>query len=393
MGLKKPVASPAIACPEPPSPGGPEPSVLGQQPAAGFASRAGQLWTAGARFRVRLYETGLLRQRSLRAKVISIGNISWGGTGKTPLTIWLAEQLQVAGLRVSILTRGYGRTSTEKIKVLPPGTTPESAAADGDEVRLYLRHLKLPIGISSSRFEAGRQVEENYPVDIHLLDDGFQHLALARNLDIVLIDAANPLGGRPGWPVLLREGWSALRRAHLVLLTRCEMATAAEREHPNVQELEQAVRDINPGAACFRVSTRLLHFVSLNGECTPRNVLVQKRALAFCRVGNPESFFHMVKDAGIELVASKVFPDHHQYSERELDNLRKMAEESRADCLITTEKDIVNLPPVSASSLPLFWAAIEMVIRDEDRLLRCIRERLHLFPESVTVQTKAVPGT
>lgn len=166
-------------------------------PLSGLASGTAALWIAAARLRARLYDSGMLRQRKLRAPVISIGNLSWGGTGKTPLTIWLAKRLQSTGLEVSILTRGYRRRSREKVKVLPPGHSAEAASADGDEVQMYLRHLRLPVGISTSRYDAGSALERRFPVDVHLLDDGFQHLALQRDLDLVLIDASKSLGLPP----------------------------------------------------------------------------------------------------------------------------------------------------------------------------------------------------
>ena len=362
-------------------------------PHSGMARVAANLWAAGAQLRVRLYETGLLRQERLRASVISIGNISWGGTGKTPFTIWLAGRLQARGLRVSILTRGYGRTSTERVKILPPGASPESALGDGDEVQLYLRHLNLPIGISSSRHEAGKLLEENFPVDVHLLDDGFQHLRLARNLDLVLVDAANPWGGRSGWPILLREGLSSLRRADAILLTRCELATETSKDQAGLESLQATMRRFNPDAPCFMVRTKLLHFAGIQAaNFLPVEEFIGRRPLAFCALGNPGNFFRMLEGTGIEVIAKKFFPDHHRYNREDLLSLAKMAQENRADCLITTEKDIVNLPSTAALSLPLYWAAIEPAVEDEDRLLNWIGERLHLGSGPLNYQSRGREG-
>jgi len=349
-------------------------------PHSGMVGPVARLWAAGARLRVRLYETGLLRQERLRGSVISIGNISWGGTGKTPFTIWLAGRLQARGLRVSILTRGYGRTSTERVKILPPGAPPESASGDGDEVQLYLRHLKLPVGISSSRYEAGKLLEETFPIDVHLLDDGFQHLALARNLDLVLVDATSfreSHDGQAVWSSLLREGPSALRRAHAILLTRCELSTEVSKQ------LETAVQRLNSDAPCFTVRTKLLHFAGVQSAdplpvTFPVNDFVRRRSAAFCGLGNPQNFFRMLEGSGIEIAAKKVFPDHHRYTGNDLAAIAKIAEDLGAECLITTEKDAVNLPSAAAPSLPLYWAAIEPVVADEDRLLNWICEKLHL---------------
>src|SRR5581483_3313496 len=119
-------------------------------PLSGLTSGLAALWIGGARLRAKLYRAGLIRRRRLQTPVISIGNLSWGGTGKTPFTIWLAAQLQESGLAVSILTRGYGRASREPVKVLPPGASADDARRDGDEVQLYVRHLRAPIGISAS---------------------------------------------------------------------------------------------------------------------------------------------------------------------------------------------------------------------------------------------------
>ena len=250
---------------------------------SGLAAGAATLWIAGAGMRSRLYDLGVLRRNRLRAPVISVGNLSWGGTGKTPFTIWLAQQLQAEGLRVSVLTRGYGRLSREAMKVLPPGTTPESSRADGDEVQLYLRRLQVPIGISNSRYQAGRAVEAEYSVDLHLLDDGFQHLRLERDLDLVLVDASNPWGARPGWPLLLREGFSSLRRAHAVLLTRCEHAM----QHPSIEELKAGLNSFHPGIPCYEVSTRLAGFrESAEHGPAPDAVAVEqlegRQVMAFC---------------------------------------------------------------------------------------------------------------
>ncbi|MCZ6489143.1 MAG: tetraacyldisaccharide 4'-kinase [Acidobacteria bacterium] len=343
-----------------------------------LTSGAASLWTAGSWMRAWLYRSGLFRQRSLQASVLSIGNISWGGTGKTPFTIWLAGRLQTAGLRVSILTRGYRRASTQPLQILPPGASPQDAVDSGDEVQLYLRHLNLPVGVSASRYEAGRLVEEEFSVDLHLLDDGFQHLALKRTLDLVLVDAENPWGARPGFSRLLREGASALGRADGILLTRCELAASGADNSADLENLKATVRRLNPRAQCFTLRTKLLHFTDArNADRVPLADFFPRRPMAFCGIGNPRSFFLMLEMAGIETVGSKTFPDHHRYNDADLELLRKLLEANRADCLLTTEKDIVNLPEM-VSRIPLYWAAIEPVVDEEARLVNWIWEELGL---------------
>ena len=355
-------------------------------PLAPLASGAAAVWTAGARMRAQLYQSGLLPQRRLCAKVISVGNIAWGGTGKTPFTIWLANRLQSAGAKISILTRGYGRTSREKVKVIPPGTSPSNTSHDGDEVQLYLRYLQLPIGIADNRYEAGCAVEEQFPIDVHLLDDGFQHLPLARDLDLVLVDAGNPWGSRGVFPRLLREGPGALRRADAIVLTRCDQARMSKESIAALRELKGAALRLNLDAPFFSASTRLLGFADARGITTAPEAMAGRRAVAFCGLGNPRNFLemfpadrlHVIELQELSVAAAKVFPDHHRYTQRDLESLEKLARRHSADCLVTTEKDWVNLPENALWQRPVYWAAIEPVLEQEEEFLHWLGERLEM---------------
>ena len=363
-----------------------------------FASGAAVLWNGAARLRVGLYQNGLLRRGRLSAKVISIGNIAWGGTGKTPFTLWLARRLQSGGpsralasdggVRVSILTRGYRRSSRDRVRIIPSGTPPEDAADAGDEVQLYLRNLRMPIGISASRTEAGRLLESQFPVDVHLLDDGFQHLALHRDLDLVLVDAENPWGRRGAFPSLLRESPAALRRADAILLTRCELLPSAANED-SLENLRATIQRLNPSAPCFTVRTQLLNFREWRGNhALAPEEFRSRRPLAFCALGNPRAFFLTLEKFAVPVVGQKAlpqkafpqkaFPDHHRYSRNDVGSLEKAAAEAGCDCLVTTEKDIFNLPPGANFRLPLYWAAIESRVDEEARLLQWIWDRLKL---------------
>jgi tetraacyldisaccharide 4'-kinase len=350
-----------------------------------------QVWAAGANLRAGLYRTGLLRQRRLRAPVISIGNLSWGGTGKTPVTIWLADRLRARGANVSILTRGYRRRSRERVKVLPPGTSQAEARDDGDEVQLYLRHGNAPIGICASRCDAGKMIERSFPVDVHLLDDGFQHLPLARDLDIVLLDVfAMTRTGLPsaglssmglstmGLSTMLREPLSALRRAHAVLLTRCELAETFG-FGGSIENVEREVHRNNPSARCLRVETILLAFRNHHtGESASAASLRESRALAFCGLGNPENFFGSLSAAGVELLDKVAFPDHHRYNADGLRRLEQQAKGRGAACMITTEKDLVNFPDDASFSMPLYWPEIEPRVPDETSFIDWIATKVSL---------------
>ncbi len=347
------------------------------QAATGVAA----LWNGAARLRVSLYRNGLLARKRLHGKVISVGNIAWGGSGKTPFTIWLARRLQERSLRVSILTRGYRRTSRERVQVIPPGTTPEDAANAGEEVRLYLRNLpdpmEIPIGVSASRYDAGRRLEALFPVEIHLLDDGFQHLALHRDLDLVLVDADNPWGRRSLFQSLLRESPTSLARADAILLTRCELAPSAP--HPNsVEALRTRLLRWNPTAQFFTARTQLTGFRAKYGSLISANEFRSFRPLAFCGLGNPNGFLRTLEHCDIPVLGHRTFPDHHRYSITDLQAVQGLAEVAKADCLVTTEKDWLNLPPGVDSSPPIYWAETDLKVADESRLLRWISERLDL---------------
>ena len=337
-----------------------------------LGSAASALLHAGSAARIQLYQAGWLRRRRLRAKVISIGNIAWGGTGKTPFVIWLAQRLSDAGLRPSILTRGYRRASREPVRILPAGSDPRDAQMDGDEVQLYLRHLsRVPVGVSASRYGAGRRIEEQFPVDVHLLDDGFQHLALPRDGDIVLIDAANPWGARPPFGSLLRESPRALRRAGAMLLTNCDTLDAAGSE-----TLQATLHELSPDAMQFFSKTRLMRFVSADGSALRGPAEMRgTRCMAFCGIAGPSRFLAMLERAGVHCVAHRFFRDHHRYTATDVSDLEQFARQAGADCLVTTEKDMVNLNALPFP-LPLWIAEIAMAIEKEDALLAWLMGRL-----------------
>ncbi|MBI2818738.1 MAG: tetraacyldisaccharide 4'-kinase [Acidobacteria bacterium] len=345
-------------------------------PLSTFGHAAASLYTAGSGIRTWLYHQGWMEQKRLGAKVISIGNITWGGTGKTPFTIWLAQRLSAAGLRASILTRGYGRTSADRVRFFLPGASADDARMDGDEVQLYLRHsVNVPIGIAASRYDAGRTIEERFRVDVHLLDDGFQHLSLDRDLDIVLIDARNPWGARWGLSRVLRESPAALRRAHATLITNCGLLGNGGRIETD--SLREKLRTLNPDAPQFLASTRIACFVARDGQSSiSPDAMKDRRALVFCGLGSPNNFLATLNAASIPCVAQQTFHDHHRYHMDDLKNLEVLAHRNRADCLITTEKDLVNLPAAAELTIPLYWADIRLVVEEEHQLIRWMGEKL-----------------
>jgi tetraacyldisaccharide 4'-kinase len=296
-------------------------------------SPLGRLYGLGAVARRTAYERGSLRQRRLGRPVLSVGNLTTGGTGKTPLVCWLCERLQGSGVRPAILTRGYRRRRGADAVVIPPnpGRRPEPREV-GDEAAWLGRVLpEVPIGVSADRFRTGRLIEENFPVDVFVLDDGFQHLALARELDVVTLDATRPISDDAILPAgLQREPCSALARAGLVVITRTELGDAAP--------IKAAVRRINPGVTLVRARTRLDHLVDVtSGASQSVEAWVGRPVHAFCGIGNPEAFFRDLRLWGFDVVRESVFPDHHAY--RDL----RFARGGHVAALVTTEKDAVNL--------------------------------------------------
>ncbi len=299
------------------------------------------------RLRNRLYDIGWFRVHHLDRPVISVGNLTLGGTGKTPTVIALGRMLQRSGYSVSVLLRGYkGRHRGGPLLVSDGRRIRSEAAVAGDEALVIARNLpEALVTVGKNRARAGRWVESWSPVDVHLLDDGFQHRKLGRCLDLVLVDVTNPFGG--GWMVpsgQLREPLEALGRADAVVLTRTRPGDGYER-------LTDRLRRFKPGIPCF-LSRQVLESASeraTRGEAV-ETLLAGRRALAFAGLANPEQFFLSLRQNGVELVQTLRFGDHHRYSARDLAAIGRRCRELQVETVITTEKDAENLP---ASSLDL----------------------------------------
>jgi tetraacyldisaccharide 4'-kinase len=325
----------------------------------------------GVALRGAAYRRGWLKTRRLSSKVVSVGNLTAGGTGKTPLVECLAKSLLKHGRKPAILTRGYGRRDGVPILVLEPGpgrvVNPREA---GDEPALLARALHaVPIVVGADRYQAGCLAEDRFDVDVLLLDDGFQHLALARDLDVVLLDATERLSGMlPAGRQ--REPCSALQRAHLVVLTRVELGDPGP--------IEEQVCRINPRAQIFHSRTKLSELVDLrNGNTYPPGAFHGERVYAFCGIGNPQAFFRDLSAWGFCVVAEDSFRDHHVYDAKDVTEVFKRFQKSGATALVTTEKDALNLPPISEGAIglgrptglsgdaPVFAAAIQTELLEE----------------------------
>ena len=293
-----------------------------------------------------LYDRGVLHARKLRGPVVSVGNLSVGGSGKTPFVLLLGELLKACGVKFDILSRGYGRQRRGVALVDPGGSSRDF----GDEPLLMARRLGVSVVVGEDRYEAGVFAENKFGAQLHLLDDGFQHRALARDFDVVLVtpeDARDRLlpAGR------LREPLTSLRRADAVVLT------------------SGAVPDSFPlnGKVVWRARRGIL----------PNNV--PPRPVVFCGIARPKNFLLQLRTAGIEPVAEAFFGDHHAYTERDIRDLLKLRQQSEAEGFVTTEKDAINLGGYLSALEPLAIVPVKMELVDAanamDTMLRTIEER------------------
>ena len=304
------------------------------------------IFGAGVQLRNSLYNLGVLRSRRLMGPVVSIGNLSVGGSGKTPFVLLLAELLRARGVKFDILSRGYGRKTRGVLLVDPAGTSHDF----GDEPVLMARRVGVPVIVGEDRCKAGLFAERTFGPQLHLLDDGFQHRSLARDFDIVLVtpeDTRDSLlpGGR------LREPTRNLSRADAIVLT------------------SGASGDSFPldGKLVWRARRGIL----------PNNT--PPRPVVFCGIARPKNFLLQLRTAGIEPVAEAFYRDHHAYSERDIQELLKLRQQSEAGGFVTTEKDAINLGGYLAALEPLVVVPVKMELLDAanvvDTVLRVIEER------------------
>ena len=312
------------------------------------------------------YTWGVRRRRTLPCPVVSIGNLTLGGTGKTPLTMWVARWYQQQGWRVAVLSRGYGARPPTRLRVVSVGHGPlVDWQAAGDEPYLLASCLPgVPVVIGKDRYRTGRYAYEQFGVHVLILDDGFQHHALQRDLDIVLIDASNPFGSGALFPRgILREPLHALRRADALVLTRVEMAGET------LSALCQQMRQGHMPQPMYRLTTRAeaLHCTGTH-SAVDLATLRQRRVVAFVGIGNPQAFVTTLTRLGAEVAALLVFPDHHPYTQEDWQTIVATASKQQATCLVTTEKDAVRLVPSWQASVPVYTLRIGVTFAASDAL-------------------------
>jgi len=334
--------------------------------------RAGAaLYQIGARARRGLYRKGWLKSRHLPAPVISVGNLTVGGTGKTPVTAYLARLFQEQRLRVAILSRGYGGRRTE-VTCLSDGKRLYYQPPEvGEEAFWLARSLPgVPVYTAPGRYAAGVAAWRNHRPDLFVLDDGFQHFQLARDLDIVLLDADRPFGNDrllPAGP--LREPLNTLGEADIAILTRYDKS----RHQNRLWDLKKAYPHLEVYTAAIE-PTSAWRFPG--GEEHPLEALHQLPALAFAGLARPLVFENTLSTLGTDLRGFRVFPDHYAYSAADLDDLVQKARERGAGALITTSKDWARLAEQWQGELPLWVLEVEPRVEPEKAFRKCLAAAL-----------------
>lgn len=297
-----------------------------------------------------LYHLGLLRKEYLPCKVISLGNITVGGTGKTPTAQALAAAIRDAGYKVAILNRGYRAKSKETVGVVSDGKKIHMTAEEaGDEAYLLAKNLPgVPVLIGKHRAVSGRYAAEKFSVDVVILDDGYQHWQLHRDIDIVLLDVTNSFGNNYLLPRgTLREPLKNLQRAHAFLLTKVDQA-----DYDAKEKLKEFLHKINSRAVIAesvhnpRYLYRLEQWFNRgteNLQSVPD--ITDRQLLTFCGIGNPQSFENTLNSMGAVCTSSIRYPDHHQYTLEDMHYIMQQALTHQVDYIVTTEKDAVKIPP------------------------------------------------
>lgn len=352
--------------------------ISGQTPCFGvvllrfFLRVAAQLYLLVVRLRNFLYSEGWLKAHRANAVVFSVGNITVGGTGKTPLVIWICntinQKLKIKNQKcgVAILTRGYKATQNSKLRTQNYTDEPVILAESCPQAKII---------VNPDRVAAARQAVEKFGANVLIMDDGFQHRRLARNLDIVTVDATCPFGYGKMLPAgLLREPIAVLKRADAVVITRCDQAGENE-----LAELEKKLRLVNPDMIIARSIHKPIYAKSTNGRKISLDELKDKRVLAFCGIANPDAFFNTVNELGCDIVGSKIYNDHYRYTDDCLADIYEQAADSKADFVLTTQKDWTKIAQLTAvkKNIPLAYLAIELkFISGEGKITQLIEDAL-----------------
>ncbi|PKN60222.1 MAG: tetraacyldisaccharide 4'-kinase [Deltaproteobacteria bacterium HGW-Deltaproteobacteria-11] len=305
-----------------------------------------------------LFDRGFFKQHKTAVAVISVGNLTVGGTGKTPMVIMLAKHLQAKGYRPAVLSRGYGSKATSPVNIVSDGEKilMDGAEAGDEPVLIAISAKGVPVLTGAERIVTAATAVERLSADVLILDDGFQHRQIARNIDIVLLDSANPFGNGflfPAGP--LREPLNALKRADMIVVTD---------SFDDAGQMPRSIPGIPPGMPLFR-ATRRPRGLRRGGtdQPVPLDHLQGARICAFSGIGAPDSFRQTLTRLGADVVRFLSFPDHHCYDMEDLARIQKESARAETSVIVTTEKDGVHLEafPFFLEKVLLLGIAMEIV--------------------------------
>ncbi len=313
-------------------------------------------YTLAVRWRNRGYDLGKRETVRVGVPVISVGNLTLGGTGKTPMVEWIARRLRQRGVRVSLVSRGYGA---------------EDQGHNDEALELELALPDVPHVQNADRVAAATIAIEELATQLVVMDDGFQHRRLGRDLDILLLDATEPFGfGRVFPRGTLREPASGLRRAGVVVLSRAEMLDEEGRA-----EVRRRAAELAPHAVWCEAAHRPACLVNADGERRALEEFAGRKVAAFCGIGNPAGFRHTLDGISLAVCGWREFPDHHAYTRDEVLGLARLAEESGAEALVCTRKDLVKIAATELGGVPVWAVEVRLeLLAGEQELAAAIDE-------------------
>lgn len=328
--------------------------------------------------RKKLYQWEVLNSKSLDSTVISVGNITVGGTGKTPIVKKIAADLAAAGFKTVILSRGYKGEFSDDIGVVSNGNSVLMSAAEaGDEPYLLAQFLdSIPVVVGASRQQTGKYACARFDPDFIILDDGFQHWQVKRDYDIVSIDAVNPFGGEELLPGgLLREPLSSLTRADRVVITRADQVSAEQ-----LEAIKTKIKQIKSDLEIISTRHQPTYLRDIISKQHQQIDLKNKRVMAVSGIGNPRSFEMTLEELGAEIVKKIRYQDHHSYTEEEINRLFTLATVHNVDKIVTTEKDAVSIDAelieLNNVDIDVQALGIELEILEGAQTWECLLEEL-----------------
>jgi len=326
-----------------------------------------------------LYSRGWLKIQHVNAMVISVGNITTGGTGKTPLVIWLYKFLQQKNIHCAILTRGYKtrRASCVMRRAKNERNTQYTTHNTIDEPAIIIKSCpRASVIINPDRVAGANEAVNRFGAKVLIMDDGFQHRRLARELDIVTIDATRPFGYGKLLPAgLLREPADSLKRADAVIITRCDKVSES-----GLNEIEKTLQIINPDMIIASSIHSPICAKTIDNTEISIEELKDKKVFAFCGIGNPDAFLNTIKGLGANPVGAEVYDDHYHYTNKDISDICREAMDLKADLILTTQKDFNRLPIEKRklkTGIPFAYLAVELkIISGEERITQLIKDCL-----------------